>query len=471
MSTCLLLLACGPQSPGSEFDGPLEPEEVGQPGAQTPAPVQPTTQGRSWYVSLKGADTAKGTSTAPVKTIGRAVALAAPGDVILIQPGVYEESLTLDARGATAAAITLRGEGDTRPTLIPGTQKQGSVIRVRGRWNLENLNIDVKNAAKFAVSFESTAHFSTLVHCELQDGTAGSGVVVEGARSVTLRDNHIHHFNRPDDDAHGVTVVGPAQDTVIQGNDIHHNSGDSVQCQAGSAPAVGLRIENNSLHDEGENGVDIKTCQDVTIRNNAFRGFPNRAVRPMGSSAGEAVVIHLSARDVRVLDNRIERAGRGISILGDGADPENIRLERNQIWDIRNTPASNGQGIRIESARNVAVLDNVVEDTASYGLMLAADGRTVTGLEVRNNIVKKGVGGALLVRLGRDAHRPGLRMTNNRYSTGGILKADGVSDRLTGQNASYREDFSGEQLTLASSAKLESWQWVLGVDGGSLLLE
>ncbi len=308
----------------------------------------------------------------------------------------------------------------------------------------------------FAVLFDANAFQSVLSGSELNGGTAGAGVCVEGARDITVRNNHIHHFIKPADDAHGVAVVGPARNIVIRDNDIHHNSGDSIQCQPGSGPADGVLVEGNTLHDEGENGVDIKQCLRVTVRDNTLSGFPNTAIRPTGSSAGEAVVIHASARDIVIQGNAISRAGRGVSVLDGSTPAENITVEGNLFQDIRNVPAGNGQGIRIEGARTVRVLGNIVEGTASYGLMLAADGRSVTGLEVRNNVLRGG-SQSLLLRLGAAGYRPGLLMRENQYASGGILKGDGAN-------------FPGEQLMLSSPEKLEVWRQVLGVDTGSTVL-
>ena len=50
---------------------------------------------------------------------------------------------------------------------------------------------------------------------------------------------------------------------VLDGNDIHHNAGDSIQCQPGSGPADGVLVEGNTLHDEGENGVDTSSAVSV----------------------------------------------------------------------------------------------------------------------------------------------------------------------------------------------------------------
>jgi len=482
--TCLLLLACEPEIPVDDSPVNAESPQVVQPAPEEPqsaplepappaplppAPLPPAPQppvpqpppvplGRSWYVSTKGSDGGAGTLQAPLRTIGRAAALAKPGEVIRVLPGVYPEELVLESRGTGVAPITLRGEGSPRPTLVPKDRVRGAILRVQGRWNLENLHIDVAGASMFAVLFDAAASQSVLSGSELRGGTSGAGVCVEGARDITVRNNLIHHFIKPGDDSHGVAVVGPARNIVIRDNDIHHNSGDSVQCMPGVGPADGVLIEGNTMHDEGENGVDIKHCLRVTVRDNVISGFPNTAIRPVGSSAGEAVVIHASARDIIIQGNAISRAGRGVSILLDGSTPpENISVEGNLFQDIRNIPAGNGHGIRIEGARSVKVVGNTLEGTASYGLMLAADGRSVTGLEVRNNFLRGGTQ-PLLLRLGASGFRPGLLMRDNQYASGGILKADGAN-------------FPGEQLTLSSPEKLEVWRQVLGVDVGSSVLE
>jgi hypothetical protein len=428
------------------------------------------TTGRSWFVSMRGDDEAAGTINAPLRTIGRAVTLARPGDIVRVHTGVYAEQLVLESQGEGAAPITLQGEGPVRPTLMPGNRAPGAVIWVRGRWNLKNLHVDVDKAPMAAVVFSEGADHSRLSGSELRDGRAGAGVIVQGARHVQIHDNVIHHFIKPGDDSHGVVVVGPSQDTVIRRNNIHHNSGDSVQCQAGDAPAQQLLVEHNALHDNGENGVDIKQCYDVIIRHNALSDFPNPAIRPLGSSAGEAVLISRGARDVVVLGNTISRAGRGVSVLAQIAAPHNILIDGNTIEHIRNFPNHNGQGIRIAGGNNVQVINNTVSRTDSWGLMLAADGISVPGLTVRNNRVRGGPR-QLLVRLGSGTFRPGFSMRGNHYAHGGTLSMDGVQEQLQGPFEELRRMFDGENLRLSNRERLVLWQLLLGVDEGAVLEE
>jgi hypothetical protein len=458
----MLLLACGPETPGVTFDSGAElesPQAPQPPAVEVPTvPTQAETRpppptGRSWYVSLQGRDSAAGTREAPLRTVGRAVALARPGEVIRVLPGVYAETLALTSRGTGVAAVTLRGEGSPRPRLVPGDTSRSAVVRVQGRWNLENLQIDVGGARMFAVLFDGNASQSSLSGSELNGGTSGGGVVVEGASGITIQGNIVRHFIKSGDDSHGVTVVGPSRNVVIRGNDIHHNSGDSIQCQGSQALVENVLIEGNTLHDEGENAVDLKGCRSVTIRGNILSGFPNTAIRPVGSSAGEGVVIHESASSILIEDNTISKAGRGVSVLAASTPSESIWVKNNHFLDIRNMPAGNGQAVRIARARKVWVEGNTVENTASYGLMLAADGTVVEGLVVRNNTLRGGTQPWLL-RLGPQASRPGALLEANHYAPGGVLKADGVL----------------EQLTLSSPEQLAVWRLALGGDQGATLL-
>jgi nitrous oxidase accessory protein NosD len=421
-------------------------------------------------VSLSGSDRGRGTRESPLRTISRAVDLAQPSDVIKVMPGVYAENLLLDSRGTNVPSITLRGEGTPRPVITPGNRARGAIIRVRGRWTLDNLSVDVGGARMVAVVFERTARKSALLRSELRGGTAGAGVVTEGSNEILIQHNHIHHFIKEADDSHGVLVLGPSRNITVKDNDIHHNSGDSVQCQAGDGPADTVLIESNTMHDEGENAVDIKTCTNVIIRYNTMSGFPNTAVRRAGSSAGEGIVLHEAARGILIDSNVISRAGRGISVVGGSIHPQDIWIEGNYIHSIRNFPLGNGQGIRVARATNVEVVGNTLEDTASYRMMLAADETPVPGLVVRNNTLLGGVQ-PLLFRLGRERDRPGSVVDENHYSRGGILKADGVTEKLRTQFPLHLVDFSNEHLLLLSQERLNVWRKVVNVDQGAGLLE
>lgn len=68
------------------------------------------TVDQTFYVSTSGNDTASGSSSAPLRSISKAAALAGPGDVIIIRPGTYRESITINTNGTATAPITFKAE-------------------------------------------------------------------------------------------------------------------------------------------------------------------------------------------------------------------------------------------------------------------------------------------------------------------------------------------------------------------------
>ncbi|QRN97793.1 right-handed parallel beta-helix repeat-containing protein [Archangium violaceum] len=401
----------------------VKPEEVppveDTVGPQSKAPSN--TYSREWYVSPSGSDSAAGSRDAPFRTISRAVKAVSPGELIRVQAGEYAESVVIDGNvraGTAKAPILLKGE--RMPRLVPG-KASGALVQVRKpHWRIEGFEVDVRRQPRFAVLFAGNTEGSSLAHSHLHDGKLGGGVTTHGgARGVTIERNHIHGFRRDPDDSHGVVVQATSRDIVIRDNDIHGNSGDSVQClkpdNASQEPARGVLIERNHLHENGENAVDIKTCRDVVIRGNRMHGF-----KLSKTSKGEAVVVHYSASDVRIEDNDIAQAGRGISIGGvkEGPNPLNVMVRGNRIRDIASD--GHGTGIRVENARKVQLLQNVIENTDSYGVMVGvgANKDPSEDLIVRNNDIRTG----MLVRVG--PKRPRLDMDDNRYRAGGLLKAD-----------------------------------------------
>jgi hypothetical protein len=67
---------------------------------------------RTLYVATSGNDSNPGTNaSAPLRTIQQAANLSQPGDLILIQPGLYRESVSVPRSGTANQPIVFRGNG------------------------------------------------------------------------------------------------------------------------------------------------------------------------------------------------------------------------------------------------------------------------------------------------------------------------------------------------------------------------
>jgi nitrous oxidase accessory protein NosD len=404
-----------PETPVAEqpTPAPVPTPRPAPPPTEEPPPPAPK-YAREWFVSPAGSDTASGTRDKPLRTISKALTLVGPGEIVRVQKGTYAEKLELDESvkaGTAAAPITLRGEG--RPRLVP-TSSGWFMVRVqRPHWRIEGFELDVRSQRQIAVTFAGDTEGSVLARNELHHGAFGSGISTDqGARGVTIEDNHIHHFARGSDDSHGVVIAPTSRDITVRGNDIHDNSGDSVQCLgpegfSNASPARGVLIERNQMYDNRENAVDIKTCHDVTVRGNRMHGFAKSS-----TSRGEALVVHYSAKNIIVEDNDISDAALGVAVGGNrvNAPPTNVSVRRNRIHGLR-TPE--GSGIRIENGIDVRVLHNTITGTNGFALVIGhGTGGASSNVAVRNNLIAT----RNAVNLG--PHAPGLKMESNLYLPG-----------------------------------------------------
>ncbi|NTX01438.1 nitrous oxide reductase family maturation protein NosD [Myxococcus sp. CA040A] len=364
------------------------PEPTTPSPVPTPEEPAPPRYSREWYVSPSGNDTAAGSQASPLRTIAKALTLVGPGEIIRVQQGTYAEKLVLDSNvraGTTSAPITLLGEG--KPKLVPTSSGWYMVLVQRPNWRIEGFEFDVKSQRQIAVTFAGDTQGTVLANNDLHHGAFGSGISTDAsARGVTIENNHIHHFARGSDDSHGVVIAPTSKDITVRGNDIHDNSGDSVQCLgpegfSNDAPASGVLIEANHMYDNRENAVDIKTCHDVTVRGNRMHGFTKSS-----TSRGEAVVVHYSAKNVVLEDNDISDAALGIAVGGNrvGAPPTNISVRRNRVHSLK---MPEGSAIRIENGVDVRVLHNTVTGTKGFALVLGhGTGGDSTNVAVRNNL-------------------------------------------------------------------------------------
>ncbi|NTX56431.1 right-handed parallel beta-helix repeat-containing protein [Myxococcus sp. CA039A] len=401
-------------------------------------PSAADAQGPTLYVANTGprdAEAPLGSSDNPFPTIMAAVKVAQPGDVIQVREGTYPEQVAINplkARPGTATSpIVLRGEPSRRPRIIPSTTDVGSLLVLsQPYWIVQSVEVDVLERPSFAALFEDSTTCSQLTDSVLHGGRAGGGVVVSDATRVLVDGNAIHDFSRTGFDSHGVAVKGSSREVFILENTIHDASGDGVQCQPSEARPSTLFIERNQMYDCGENGIDVKACDDIAIYENVLFRFPNLERYPWQekTSAAEAVLIHEDATNIQIVGNLVFQAGRGISIGGTSPvdNPVNVLVQGNRVTDIYNfANRHNGQGIRVVRAQGVRVLGNLIERTADSGLRLAADEPfVVSDLTVFDNTLRDM---RSFVKLGRDTSRPGLRLDRNRYEgASGIFSAFGL---------------------------------------------
>lgn len=378
-----ILAACGGPGPGGGDGAPHDSGHSGLPGGDpgapgapdgaTPAPApepEPEPTLVRW-VAPDGDDGADGSEAAPWGSVAHAVANATPGMKIVVRGGTWPGLDVAAVDGTGEAPIVLAGAPEARPVFA------GPVVVRRAHWILDGIEV-ASPEDTFSLRFTGEgAHDAVIRNSVVRDGRGAAGISVDlGAHRIRIEANEIFGISRGDTDAHGIVVQPTTSEVAIVGNTIHATSGDSVQCigpgqdAVEGAPANGVLVEGNHFHETRENAVDIKHCEHVAIRGNVMHGF-----RRSSTSNGEAVVVHLLARDVVVEENDISDASRGV-VTGRGATE--VLVRRNRIHGL----ADERTAILFGEGAGLRAIHNTIAGAAKGVQALAGSNRPL----VRNNI-------------------------------------------------------------------------------------
>lgn len=253
------------------------------------------TQRRTLLVNLMG-------GTGIYQSIGAALAVAQGGDLIILAPGHYRETIILDK------PVEMIGEG-----------------------NRGDVTVEVKENSVLV----STATFGRMKNLTLrQDGGDFLAVNVK-AGSIELEGCEITSA--------GLSCVGiqPKADARIRNCKLHGSP------QAGVAFFSNARgiVEQCEIYKNGFSGIHVYNCQDVTIRGNALHDGAQSGLLFTKNAEG-------LAEDNEVFANKKS----GIIIL-DGANPT-IRL--NRVYDGKDT----GISVR-ESGRGILTENEIFRNTFS----------------------------------------------------------------------------------------------------------
>ncbi len=321
-------------SPGTTYEARVtlsDPEGVSGSATvittvQTRVDSLPEPTVRTLYVSTTGSDSNAGTSPGlPVQTIQRAATLSQAGDLILINPGVYRETVSVPRSGTASQPIVFRGTSagvilDGADGAIAGgvtwtPQPNGVHSRVTG-FATGHVVTDAGRLYKYgslanltALSVGPPGGFffdGTTLSVKFSDGSAPSahtmhvarredGFFIDGRSFVRIENLEIRHF--------GVTDFGKgvylrySSDCTVKGSRIHDIEAAGVWVKGGDRH----RLEDNELSDTSISGwpwssVKLSTAEnngisftdDVgrghVVRRNTFHGTFN-GIGPCGSAA------------------------------------------------------------------------------------------------------------------------------------------------------------------------------------------
>lgn len=229
----------------------------------------------TYYVDPAGSDAAAGSALAPWRTIQHAATVAGSGDTVVVQPGVYIESVLLTVSGAPGLPITFQAVAGA---ILESPDPSASLSAFDVRPGVGDLVLDgfeARGGFHETIFIRAGAHDVAVRNCRVYGNRVG--IWVDAATDVEISDCQVH-----DNTALGIRVSGTSQFVTIRDTRSLNNS-DGLAC-AGGADGVSIeetasRITLIAVEASGnsQDGFDLQgdliTAQRCTSRNNLCAGI------------------------------------------------------------------------------------------------------------------------------------------------------------------------------------------------------
>jgi hypothetical protein len=332
------------------------------------------------HVSPAGNDANPGTLAAPLATPGRALAIAADGDTVLLRSGTYSiaKPLAIHQRG-----LTVRSYPGEHARIVAGTT-------------------DLTNLPSVIVVYASRVVIEDL---EIQGGSY-YGIKLDA------RD-------------------GPQSGIVIRGVKIHHTGRDGIKTQ----DADGLLIEACEIASTGvrdasnAEGIDVMGSIGVVLRRNHVHDI-----------ATTGIYVKAGTRHAVVEANRVERTGQAGILLGSESGGEYMR--DGAVYEASDAVARNNivvdtalAGLGSIAGDNVRFENNTVINAARTGQAVFRAAANEYRTAPRNIVVKNNV-----LVLAATSRRPMIHL--NDYS-GSIASDSNAWFSPSGRYGFWRDSTGG----------------------------
>src|SRR5512132_1714347 len=248
-------------------------------GSAVPRSLGPS-KGRTFYVSTSGSDSSRGTSSAPWRTVQKALNTLTPGQTALVRAGTYSEDLFMSRSGTASKPITLAAYPRARVILRPAstTGDTYSIVVYRAAYfRLHGFVIEGALGNSSAnVYIASSSHHIEISANEIRHAH-GNGVFTERTTSyLFLLGNRVHDngWRLPgQQQSHGLYIEG-AHDLIANNVIYDHPHGFGLQIWPVNHDTV---VVNNTIVASGHSSVLIGAAgpgdvSDVIVRNNILYG-------------------------------------------------------------------------------------------------------------------------------------------------------------------------------------------------------
>ncbi|MBO0829037.1 MAG: right-handed parallel beta-helix repeat-containing protein, partial [Streptosporangiales bacterium] len=335
-------------------------------------------------------------------SIGEAVRAAAPGDRIVVRPGLYRENVVVDR------PLELVGDGPSGDVVVessgaPAVEFEAESGRVanltlRGSGGGPSFGVDIK---KGRLELEG---------CDISS-TGMSGVIIDYGADPRLRGNRIHDARQA-----GVVVTGDALG-VIEDNEICRNGHAGVAISKGANPT----LRRNRIHSGGSSGVQVYErgrglLEDNEIAANSLAGVDidsgaNPTLRGNRIRDGKQSGVYVHGQGLGVLEDNDVTANAYVGVaVSTGGSPtvRGNRLGDNQesgfhvydnglgVYEDNEITGSGLNGVTVRTGGSPVMRGNHVRDSKVCGVYVYDNGLGV----FEDNRISGSAGNGVRVKTG-----------------------------------------------------------------------
>ncbi|MET8462770.1 NosD domain-containing protein [Micromonospora zamorensis] len=253
-------LAVVPLLAGVGLVGPAGPAVA----APAPAAARAASAGTEVYVSRSNCKPAgDGSEAAPYCTIGAALAVAQPGQTVLVQPGNYGENVTVTRSGTESAPITVRAVNTSRGIVRLGHYTlSGTPLTISGVHDVVVEGFTLTGRGDGVPVLISGAQRVTVDGIATGVGTLPAVRVTGSSSAVTV--------SRGWFSGSGTAATGVAVEAGVTGAVVTANTFFKTRVAVTDAP--GARITGNTVMTDCATGIVLAGASTgASIRNNILR--------------------------------------------------------------------------------------------------------------------------------------------------------------------------------------------------------
>ena len=338
-------------------------------------PIQNKEKPHKYYVSVNGSDANTGSIRAPFQTINAALAMAGPGDQVVVRSGTYHQQVKFPKSGQPGKVISLQSYPKERAIIdgsrITVTGWQALVTISNVSWvtidgfDICNLHSSAVNTDPQGISINGSGQNISIKNCNiynikntttLAQGRSGHAILAIGSGNIPLSNLSITDCTVHDTQtgtSENVTLAGNIENFIFSRNKVYDTENIGVIVAGGD----GLNPKGAVATNYARNGV----ISDNIFHHNSMTKTPET----WGADRYGAISIYVCGGANTLIErNIVYESDRGIGLVSESNiyPTRTTTVRNNLVYNCYRTGIYLGDYLNytIAGTKNCSILSNTL---------------------------------------------------------------------------------------------------------------